>query len=69
MKAKELPRPGSAITGLLPAFRERHHMYRFGLEYGRFVYRWRWLILIFWIVLLGVSVSFAVKLPYTTQCS
>lgn len=63
MKAKELPRTGNGIAGLLPTLRERHHIYRFGLEYGQFVYRWSWLILIFWIVLLGVSVPFALRLP------
>jgi RND superfamily putative drug exporter len=63
MKVKELSRTGSGITGLLPALRERHHIYRFGLEYGRFVYRWRWLILIFWTILAGVSVPFALRLP------
>jgi putative drug exporter of the RND superfamily len=37
-------------------------MYRFGLAYGRFIYRWRWLVLIFWVLVLGVSAPFAMKL-------
>ena len=36
--------------------------YRFGLAYGRFIYRTRWLVLAFWLVALVASVPFASKI-------
>lgn len=38
---------------------ETHSLYRFGLAYGRQVYRFRWLILLFWVIVLAVSLPFA----------
>lgn len=39
-----------------------HRSFRWGLAYGRFVYRSRWIILVIWLVILAVSVPFASKL-------
>jgi putative drug exporter of the RND superfamily len=41
---------------------EAHRSFRWGLAYGRFVYRSRWFILILWLVILAASVPFASKL-------
>lgn len=59
MQVKESPQAGSAVPD---DSLKKHRMYRFGLAYGRFVYRSRWFILIFWMVVLGISVPFAAKL-------
>ena len=40
-----------------------HRSFRLGLAAGRFVYRFRWLLLVLWIVALGVSIPFAIRLP------
>ena len=40
-----------------------HPSFRIGLAYGRFVYRFRWFLLMFWMVAVGVSVPFATGLP------
>ncbi|HEV8192203.1 MAG TPA: hypothetical protein VGP82_12095, partial [Ktedonobacterales bacterium] len=42
---------------------ESHGLYRVGLAYGRFIYRFRWIVLALWLVGLAVSVPFAAKLP------
>ena len=39
-----------------------HTRYQFGLRYGRFIHRVRWLVLAFWLVALVVSVPFASKI-------
>ncbi len=41
---------------------EAHQAFRWGLAYGRFVYRSRWFIFVFWLVVLAASVPFASKL-------
>ncbi|MEO7003352.1 MAG: MMPL family transporter, partial [Ktedonobacterales bacterium] len=38
---------------------EPHGLYRVGVNYGRFVYRLRWVILALWVIALGVSIPFA----------
>jgi len=40
-----------------------HPSFRIGLAYGRFVHRFRWFLLAFWIAVVGASVPFAIKLP------
>ncbi len=42
---------------------EGHGLYRIGLAYGRFIYRFRWIVLALWLVGLAVSVPFAAQLP------
>jgi hypothetical protein len=42
---------------------ETHRIYRVGLAYGRLVYRFRWFVLAFWLIVLVASVPFASKLP------
>jgi hypothetical protein len=42
---------------------ETHRIYRVGLAYGRLVYRFRWFVLAFWLIVLAASVPFASKLP------
>ena len=39
-----------------------HRSFRWGLAYGRFIYRSRWMVLILWMVILASSVPFAGKL-------
>src|SRR5947209_14069060 len=39
-----------------------HRSFRWGLAYGRFIYRSRWIVLILWLVILAASVPFAGKL-------
>lgn len=40
-----------------------HTSVRLGLAFGHFVYRFRWILLALWLVLLGVSAPFASRLP------
>src|SRR5579864_6103353 len=40
---------------------EAHGLYRLGIAYGRRVYRLRWFIIAFWIVVLGASIPFTLK--------
>jgi RND superfamily putative drug exporter len=42
---------------------ETHRIYRVGMAYGRLVYRFRWFVLMFWLIALAVSLPFASKLP------
>jgi RND superfamily putative drug exporter len=55
------PAPGAPIDA--EASVESHGLYRVGLAYGRFIYRFRWIVLALWLVGLAVSVPFAAKLP------
>src|SRR5262249_12846546 len=55
------PRPGRPIEA--EASVESHGLYRVGLAYGRFIYRFRWIVLILWLIGLSVSIPFAAKLP------
>ncbi len=41
---------------------ESHGLYRLGLAYGRLVYRFRWFIIAFWIVVVIVSIPFAANI-------
>lgn len=41
---------------------ESHGLYRFGLAYGRQVYRFRWFIIAFWIVAVIASIPFAANI-------
>jgi putative drug exporter of the RND superfamily len=40
---------------------EAHGLYRAGIAYGRCVYRLRWFIIAFWVVVIGVSIPFTLK--------
>src|SRR5260370_33398112 len=40
-----------------------HPSFRIGLAYGRFVHRFRWFLLAFWIAVVVASVPFAIQLP------
>ena len=52
----------SKAAGSKPASSlESHGLYRLGLHYGRQVYRFRWLIIAFWVVVVIVSIPFAAK--------
>ena len=42
---------------------ESHGLYRLGLVYARQVYRFRWFIIVLWIIGVAVSVPFAAQLP------
>ena len=46
---------------------ERHALYRWGLAYGRQVHRFRWFILVFWIVVLVTSVPFVTRIGSVLQ--
>ena len=41
---------------------ETHALYRLGLAYGRQVFRLRWFIIVFWVVVLGASIPFTIKI-------
>jgi len=41
---------------------ESHRLYRLGLGYGRQVYRFRWFIIAFWVVVVIVSIPFAAQI-------
>jgi RND superfamily putative drug exporter len=40
---------------------EAHGLYRVGIAYGRRVYRLRWFIIAFWVVVVGASIPFTLK--------
>src|SRR5256884_1806171 len=46
---------------------ESHGLYRLGLAYGRQVYRFRWLIIGLWIIIVGVSIPFASQISSVLQ--
>src|SRR5579859_159468 len=57
-------RPGEKLASSAPvAVRalETHRLYRIGLAYGRQIFRLRWFILAFWIIVLGASIPFTAK--------
>src|ERR1700694_1394414 len=41
---------------------ETHGLYRLGLAYGRQVFRLRWFIIAFWVIVLGASIPFTIKI-------
>jgi len=41
---------------------ETHKLYRLGLAYGRQVFRLRWFIIAFWVIVLGASIPFTAKI-------
>ncbi len=51
--------PGASVESSLAL----HPSFRLGLAYGRFVHRFRWFLLVFWMVAVGASVPFAIRLP------
>ena len=58
----------SKAAGSKPASSlESHGLYRLGLHYGRQVYRFRWLIIAFWVVVVIVSIPFAAKVGDVLQ--
>jgi uncharacterized membrane protein YdfJ with MMPL/SSD domain len=46
---------------------ESHGLYRLGIAYGRQVYRFRWFIIVFWIIIVGVSIPFASQISSVLQ--
>lgn len=56
-------RPGLA-SGTPASLRslETHGLYRLGLAYGRQVFRLRWFIIAFWVIVLGASIPFTAKI-------
>ena len=46
---------------------EKHALYRWGLAYGRQVHRFRWPILVFWVVAVIVSVPFVTRVGSVLQ--
>src|SRR5579872_5467959 len=58
-------RPGeSPASGAPAAVRalETHRLYRIGLAYGRQIFRLRWFIIAFWILVLGASIPFTAQI-------
>src|SRR5215469_7496846 len=51
--------PGASVESALAL----HPPFRLGLAYGRFIHRFRWFLLAFWIVAVGASMPFAIRLP------
>src|SRR5579872_1315363 len=56
--SSEPARAASSETNL-----ESHGLYRLGLAYARQVHRFRWLIIVLWLIGVAASVPFAVQLP------
>ena len=57
-------RPGEVVTSHASASArplETHTLYRLGLAYGRQVYRLRWFIIVFWVIVLGASIPFTAR--------
>ena len=46
---------------------ESHRLYRLGLAYGRQVYRFRWIVIALWVIILGVSIPFAGQISSNLQ--
>lgn len=61
MQIKERPQDRRAYVTARRALNEAHGMYRLGIAYGRHVYRLRWFIIAFWVVVLGASIPFTLK--------
>ncbi|MGH2496163.1 MAG: MMPL family transporter [Ktedonobacteraceae bacterium] len=58
-------RPGEHVASRAPApvrSLETHGLYRLGLAYGRQVFRWRWFIIVFWVIVLGASIPFTARI-------
>ncbi|HEU0003753.1 MAG TPA: MMPL family transporter [Ktedonobacteraceae bacterium] len=58
-------RPGEHLASRTPApvrALETHGLYRLGLAYGRQVFRWRWLIIALWVIVLGASIPFTARI-------
>ena len=57
-------RPGESLASGAPrAVRalETHTLYRLGLAYGRQIFRFRWFIIAFWVIVFGASIPFTAK--------
>ena len=66
MRVQDSP-DARAAQGIAPAAGaersiEHHGLYRFGLAYGRFIYRARWIVVALWIAAVLASIPFAAKL-------
>src|SRR6266849_5433475 len=46
---------------------ESHGLYRLGLAYGRQVFRFRWFIIAFWIIVVGACIPFAGQISSVLQ--
>jgi len=46
---------------------EFHGLYRLGLAYGRQVYRFRWFVIAFWIIVVGICIPFASQIGSVLQ--
>src|SRR5712692_10543419 len=58
-------RPGEVVASRATALvrpLETHTLYRLGLAYGRQVYRLRWFIIAFWVIMLGASIPFTARI-------
>jgi putative drug exporter of the RND superfamily len=62
MRIEEISQAKNDKSGKLPDSFEEHRTFRLGLAYGRWIYRWRWLVLLFWLIVLVVSVPLATRL-------
>lgn len=57
-------RPGEELASGAPVAAralETHVLYRLGLAYGRQIFRLRWFIIAFWVIVLGASIPFTAK--------
>src|SRR5579884_4102833 len=55
-------RPGEALIEGSKSSLESHGLYRLGLNYGRQVYRLRWYLIAFWIIIVLASIPFAARI-------
>src|SRR5690348_574544 len=57
-------RPGEKLASGAPVTvraLETHILYRLGLAYGRPIFRLRWFIIAFWVIVLGASIPFTAQ--------
>ncbi len=61
MQIKEKTREPQTQAPARRSLGEAHGLYRIGIAYGRQVYRLRWFIIAAWVVILGASIPFTLK--------
>jgi RND superfamily putative drug exporter len=61
MQIKEKVREQRVPVPARRSLDEAHGMYRLGIAYGRHIYRLRWFIIAFWVIVLGASIPFTLK--------
>ena len=58
--ANEEQAPATSVSETTTSF-EKQGFYRVGLAFGRLVYRFRWILIVLWVVGLGISLPFTIS--------